>query len=233
AGYQQGAKFINDSIDITAVYSPDPTNPWGDIAGGKSSAQTLYAAGNDIIYAAAGGTGQGVMQAANESSDTVYAIGVDSDQDYLYPGKVLCSMLKLVETAVYESIAAIMDDTWDDDWAGSLTELGLAEGGVGISPMLNTTAIRDGDFTINGTTMSRYEWVQEIANFIKNGTITVSDIPEVVTTTTTTESGSTSGTGETTTTTIATEATIPGFEMWVFIPIIGVAAVINFRKRKK
>ena len=94
---------INPNITVTYVYSPDPTNPWGDIAGGKSVGQTLFAAGNDIVYAAAGGTGIGVMQAANETDD-VYAIGVDSDQDYIVEGKVLCSMLKLLETAVFTTI---------------------------------------------------------------------------------------------------------------------------------
>jgi basic membrane protein A len=93
AGYEQGVEYIDDTINVTAVYSPDPTNPWGDIAGGKQVATTLYSQGIDIVYAAAGGTGLGVMEAADETDDAL-AIGVDSDQDYLYPGKILCSMLK-------------------------------------------------------------------------------------------------------------------------------------------
>jgi basic membrane protein A len=173
AGYEQGAKYINPDIKITSVYSPDPTNPWGDIPGGKETGQNLYSQGNDVVYAAAGGTGIGVMQAANETAD-VYAIGVDSDQDYLAKGKVLCSMLKLVETAVFTSIDGKMQDTW----TATHKELGLKEDGVGISPMNFTQSIKNGNFELNGTTKTRWEWIQDIKAKIISGEIVVSDTPE-------------------------------------------------------
>jgi basic membrane protein A and related proteins len=57
--------------------------------------------GADVIYAAAGGTGVGVLQAA--ADEGILSIGVDSNQNYMHPGKVLTSMLKRVDNAVYEA----------------------------------------------------------------------------------------------------------------------------------
>lgn len=170
AGFEQGSEYINSSINVTSVYSPDPTNPWGDLVGGKSVATTLYSQGIDIIYAAAGGTGLGVFQAADETDD-VMAIGVDSDQDYLYPGTILCSMLKKVETAVYSSIVDIIDGTWTH----GASELGIAQDGVGISEMNYTQSIATADFTFNSVTKTRWEWILDIKAKIIAGTITVGD----------------------------------------------------------
>lgn len=172
AGYEQGAHYINNTVNVTSVYAPDPTNPWVDIAGGKSVGETLYSQGIDIIYAAAGGTGQGVFQAADEGTD-VLAIGVDSDQDYLYPGKILCSMLKKVETAVYSSVEAVVEGTW----AAGASQYGIAQDGVGISGMYNTTTIRDGNFVFGGVTKTRWEWILDIKAKIVAGTIVVDDTP--------------------------------------------------------
>ena len=203
-GYEQGAAYINPNITVTSVYSPDPTNPWGDIPGGKSTGQTLYAAGNDIVYAAAGGTGIGVMQAANET-EGVYAIGVDSDQDYLAKGKVLCSMLKLVETAVFTSIEAKMEDTWTSEHI----ELGIKEGGVGISPMTYTESIKNGYFDFAGSNKTRWEHIQDIVDKIENGQLIVDDdsseFAEIIPT--------------------------PGFE-WLAILILMGLAVIQIRRRR-
>ncbi|MHA2294483.1 MAG: BMP family lipoprotein [Candidatus Hodarchaeales archaeon] len=211
AGYQQGAQYIDPNITISAVYSPDPTNPWGDIAGGKSIAQTFFTQDIDVVYSAAGGTGIGVIEAAGETTDK-YAIGVDSDQDYLSEGSVLCSMLKKVETAVFDSIEAIMDDTFDSTWADNHVELGLAEGGVGISEMAFTEDIKNGDFTKDGTTKTRWEWIQDITAKINDGTIVVDDEPE-----TPTETGQTAF----------------GFEAWSIVPVLGFAALIVLRKKRK
>lgn len=213
-GYEQGAKYVNPNITLTYVYSPDPTNPWGDIAGGKSVGQTLYAAGNDIVYAAAGGTGIGVMQAANETAGA-YAIGVDSDQDYLAKGKVLCSMLKLVETAVFTSVEAKMEDTWRKD----VTEedpyehigLGIKEGGVGISPMTYTESIKNGDFTFKGVTQSRGAHIDDIIDKIEKGQLVVSD---------------TSGQ-------FAEAIPTPGFEWYAIFCLLGLAVIQIRRTRRR
>ncbi|MGV8949816.1 MAG: BMP family lipoprotein, partial [Cypionkella sp.] len=67
-------------------------------------AKAQKAQGSDVIFAAAGGTGVGVLQAA--ADEGILSIGVDSNQNYLFPGKVLTSMLKRVDVAVYNSMKA-------------------------------------------------------------------------------------------------------------------------------
>ena len=78
-----------------------------------------------MVYAAAGGTGIGVYQAAKDAGKL--AIGVDSNQNYIHPGTMLTSMVKRVDVAVYESFKAAKDGTWQ----GGIQILGLAEDGVG------------------------------------------------------------------------------------------------------
>ena len=81
--------------------------------------------GADIVFAAAGATGQGVLKAAADAGK--FGIGVDSDQDNLFPGKVLTSMLKRVDVATYKSFKAAKDGTWK----AGIQVFGLKEGGVG------------------------------------------------------------------------------------------------------
>ena len=211
AGYQQGAAYINKSIKVLYQYSPDPNNPWGDVAGGKQVANTEISQGADVVYAAAGGTGLGVINAANESTTAgkpVYAIGVDSDQDYIAPGVVLTSMVKRVDTAVYDLIETSINDTLTTKYMGQWTQLGLKENGVAISNMTYTTAIKNGDFSNgNFTTQTRWNIVQNIRNKIINGTISVSEFP--------------------TTTTAAS----PGFELPIFF--LAIAAIPIIRKKTK
>ena len=76
-----------------------------------------------MIYAAAGGTGVGVLQTA--ADEGVLSIGVDSNQNHLHPGKVLTSMLKRVDVAVYEAMKA------GADLETGVFSMGLAEDGVG------------------------------------------------------------------------------------------------------
>jgi basic membrane protein A len=226
AGYQQGAHYVDPAIEVNYVYSPDPTNPGGDIAGGKVVGQTFFSGGTDIVYAAAGGTGIGVMQAANETDD-VYAIGVDSDQDYLAEGKVLCSMLKLVETAVFSTI----DDYMQESWTGGATSLGIAEDGVGISNMTYTWAEKQEYYTLNGNNKTRGEHIEDLKTMIVNGSIVVSDLPVKDVTTTTTADVTTTTTVDTTTTT-TTEAPTPGFGILTSIMILSLIAVRILKRRK-
>ena len=80
-----------------------------------------------MVYAAAGGTGLGVYQAAKDAGKL--AIGVDSNQNYLHPGTMLTSMIKRVDVAVYESFKAAKAGTWQ----AGIQVLGLSEEGVGYS----------------------------------------------------------------------------------------------------
>jgi basic membrane lipoprotein Med (substrate-binding protein (PBP1-ABC) superfamily) len=83
---------------------------WNDPVKGGELAKSQIDRGADIVYAAAGATGQGVLKAAADAGK--FGIGVDSDQDNLFPGKVLTSMLKRVDVATYESFKAAKDGTW-------------------------------------------------------------------------------------------------------------------------
>ena len=102
----------------------DTPAAWTVPTKGGEIAKTQIDQGADVVYAAAGGTGVGVLQAAADAGKL--GIGVDSNQNGLQPGKVLTSMLKRVDTAVY---GAFMDAK-DGKLAGGINDLGLKEGGV-------------------------------------------------------------------------------------------------------
>lgn len=243
AGYTHGAKFINPDINISKAFAPDQTNPWTDVAGGRSVAKAFFEDDNDVVYAAAGLSGFGVIQEANATKG-VYAIGVDSDQDYLAPGKVLCSMLKLVETAVFEAIDDKMQGTFDF----KNEDLGLIEGGVGISQMSYTEEEKEKSFYFERycETKTRWEWVQNLSDQIKAGDIEVAiqpdDVPSdedlafdtscpvIPTETEATEIETTTEEAGTTTTEAVSEVPTTGFELISALAILCCFTVI-FRKR--
>lgn len=90
---------------------------------GGEIARAQISQNSDVVFAAAGGTGLGVLQAAEDAG--VFSIGVDSNQNHLHPGSVLTSMLKLVDQAVYDAFT---------DGPGlevGVVQMDLAAGGVG------------------------------------------------------------------------------------------------------
>lgn len=115
AGYVAGAKAANPDITVEVKYlTPDGDfSGFADPAKGKTTAKGLYDSGADVVYHAAGGSGNGVFQAAAEAQKWV--IGVDSDQ-YLTATDdekpyVLSSMLKRVDVSVFEAIKAFQEGT--------------------------------------------------------------------------------------------------------------------------
>ncbi len=174
AGYQAGAHYIHDGTEVTAVYDRLPSpDCWIDFPGGKKAGETLIKQGHDIIFTAAGETGHGTFEAVAEA-ERAYAIGVDSDEDYYHPGKILCSMVKKVETAVYNSIRDVVYGNFSDE----NQQLGIAEDGVGISPMTYTSDIKNGDFTFNSVTKTRWGWIEDIKGKIIDGSIIVPEVPD-------------------------------------------------------
>jgi basic membrane protein A len=131
-GYMQGARDINPKIDVKIAYS----NNFGDPAIGHQMAKAMFDQGASIVYQVAGGTGIGVIQAAKETGH--YAIGVDTDQDGMAEGNVLTSMIKRTDLAV-ETV--IKDYAAGKFPGGQTVTLGLAENGVGLSPMTYTKAL--------------------------------------------------------------------------------------------
>ncbi len=122
-GYVGGAKAAG-ATDVIQNMTGDTPAAWNDPTKGAEITRTQIAQGADVVYAAAGGTGVGVLQAAADAGKL--GIGVDSNQNGLQPGKVLTSMLKRVDTAVYQAFK----DAQDGKFTAGVNDLGLKEGGV-------------------------------------------------------------------------------------------------------
>src|SRR5210317_1003883 len=122
-GYVQGVKSVNP--DATVIQNMTGTTPaaWNDPVKGSELTKAQIAQGADVVYAAAGGTGVGVLQTA--ADEGILSIGVDSNQNYMHPGKVLTSMLKRVDNAVYDAF------TQSANLETGFNVMGLANGGVG------------------------------------------------------------------------------------------------------
>lgn len=124
AGFVAGVMSIDPTIEIKRVY----TGKFDDPAAGKNTALAMIDAKVDVIFHAAGGTGDGVIEAAKEKK--VYAIGVDKDQNSLGKDTVISSMMKRVDTAVY----TVSKQVKDGQFKAGITALGLKEDGVGTAP---------------------------------------------------------------------------------------------------
>jgi len=124
AGFRAGAKHANGDVEVSSAYA----GAYNDPGAGQSIANSMYNDGADIIYHAAGGTGNGVFQAAQEQGR--YAIGVDADQSKSLPeysDVILASMAKRVDEAVFRSIENVANGEFA---GGGVQSLGLDEGGV-------------------------------------------------------------------------------------------------------
>jgi basic membrane protein A len=126
-GYEAGAKKINPQIAVVANFVGVTSEAWNNPPKGKELAVSQYEAGVDIIFAAAGASGLGVFDAAEDKQK--FAIGVDSNQDWTKPGLILTSMLKRVDEAVFSTIA----DSQAGKFAGGIQWFGLANKGVDYS----------------------------------------------------------------------------------------------------
>ncbi|MBL4740983.1 MAG: BMP family ABC transporter substrate-binding protein [Sneathiella sp.] len=124
-GYVEGAKYANPKAEVFQNMTGTTPAAWNDPTKGGELARSQFDRGADVVYAAAGGTGIGVYQAAKDAGKL--AIGVDSNQNYLHPGVMLTSMTKRVDVAVRETFATAKAGTWK----AGIRVLGLKEGGVG------------------------------------------------------------------------------------------------------
>nr|WP_315465258.1 BMP family ABC transporter substrate-binding protein [uncultured Rhodoferax sp.] len=129
-GYKQGALFANPKAEVIGNMTGTTGAAWNDPARGGELAKAQFSQGVDVVFAAAGGTGIGVYQAAKDSGKL--AIGVDSNQNHLHPGTMLTSMLKRVDTAVYNVAKGHKP---------GVTVLGLKEDGVGYAVDANNAKL--------------------------------------------------------------------------------------------
>ena len=123
-GFDQGIKYANPKAELVQTMTGTTPSAWNDPGRGAELARGQFDRGVDVVFAAAGATGIGVLQAAKDSGKL--SIGVDSNQNHLHPGSVLTSMVKRVDVAVYDSFKEARDGTWK---AGT-SVLGLKEGAV-------------------------------------------------------------------------------------------------------
>ncbi|MDR1246074.1 MAG: BMP family ABC transporter substrate-binding protein [Clostridiales Family XIII bacterium] len=151
-GYYAGVLTANPKAKIMGQYADSFSDP----AAGKNIANQYYADGADIIFSAAGATGNGAIEAAKEQNK--WAIGVDMDQNYIAPGNVLTSALKRVDNAMYDISMTMLDGTFA---GGSTVRYDLKNDGVGYATTgdhISPEVIAD---------------VEEIKSLIVNGEIKV------------------------------------------------------------
>ncbi|WKC79781.1 nucleoside ABC transporter substrate-binding protein BmpD [Borreliella tanukii] len=167
-GYEAGAKYANSNIKVVSQY----VGTFGDFGLGRSTASNMYRDGVDIIFAAAGLSGIGVIEAAKELGPDHYIIGVDQDQSYLAPNNVLVSAVKKVDSLMYSLTEKYLETgVWD---GGKTILFGLKEDGLGLvlneNLKSNYSEIYDksleiGQSIINGTIRAPYDKVS-YDNFI-------------------------------------------------------------------
>lgn len=133
-GYAQGVLAANPDAKIIANMTGTTPAAWNDPVKGSEITKAQISQGADVVYAAAGGTGVGVLQTA--ADEGILSIGVDSNQNHLHPGKVLTSMLKRVDVAVYDAMKA-----GESLETGKVLTLGLAEDGVAVAIDENNEAL--------------------------------------------------------------------------------------------
>ncbi|HPJ26475.1 MAG TPA: BMP family ABC transporter substrate-binding protein, partial [Synergistaceae bacterium] len=130
---------------------------------GKELTLAQYDQGADIVMNVASNTGNGILEAANETGK--YAIGVDLDQDAIYPGHILTSMLKRVDQASYKLVKDVVENTFVGD---TVIEMGIASGGVSLTDMSVMKEALGEKFP-----QDLLDKIQALTEEVKNGTIKV------------------------------------------------------------
>lgn len=121
AGYTRGAKHVRPDIRVLSSW----VGSFSDPVTGKEKALRQHGRGADVVFQAAGASGNGVIRAAAEEG--FFAIGVDANQNDMAPGRVLTSMRKKVEEAVFRTAR----DLAEGRMSGGVRNVGLAEGMLG------------------------------------------------------------------------------------------------------
>jgi basic membrane protein A len=124
-GYAQGVLAANPDATVIANMTGTTPAAWNDPVKGGELTRAQISQGADVVYAAAGGTGVGVLQTA--ADEGILSIGVDSNQNYLHPGSVLTSMMKRVDNAVYEAFKTGTEGAFET----GIVVMDLAADGVG------------------------------------------------------------------------------------------------------
>ncbi len=142
-GFREGAKKIHPDIEVVINYVGNTPTAWNDPAKAKEIAKAQIGKGASVIYAAAGGSGNGLFDALKEvngkgpclpkldgdkrTDKCIYGIGVDSNQNYIIPGQIVTSMLKRVDVSVFDTIKKVKEGSL----SGGFSIYGLENNGVG------------------------------------------------------------------------------------------------------
>lgn len=124
-GFRQGARYQRGDIEVRIAFIARDDTGYRNLTRATDLARQQLGAGADVIFAAAGGAGQSVYQAVKQSGKL--AIGVDANQNGLYPGTMLTSMLKRVDVVIEN----LMTDTMKGEWRAGTKVYGMKDGAVG------------------------------------------------------------------------------------------------------
>ena len=125
-GYKQGAAYIDPETKVLVSFA----GTFNDPLKGKELTLAQYSQGADIVMNVASNTGNGILEAAKDSKK--YAIGVDINQDDIYPGYILTSMMKRVDIATYNMIKQVYEGNFK---GGEIVRMDASNGGVGLTDM--------------------------------------------------------------------------------------------------
>lgn len=163
-GYIEGAQYIDPEMKVSTSY----VGAWNDPAKGKEFTMAMYRQKADVVFAVAGETGNGVLEAAKEMGK--WSLGVDSDMQLIYQEKdmeivnhMLTSMLKNVDASVFRAVEKYLNGTLP---MGQEEALGIAEGAVGLAENKYFDAFLDANPEIK-------DQLEDIKAKILDGTITV------------------------------------------------------------
>ena len=165
AGYAAGAREIDPSVRVDVKYA----GSFDDVAAGKELASLLFTDGADIIYTAAGKVGLGAIDAARARPAGDYIIGVDNNQDAVAPGKVLTSMVKHVDIAVFDVAQGVKTG---HRLSGHVV-LGLKDGGISLT---------DFRYTRSAVTAAELARLKTLQQAIISGRISVPNTREALAT---------------------------------------------------
>lgn len=160
-GYDAGAKYINGKIKVDTSFIGVTGDAFNNPPKAKELALMQYSQGADVIFHAAGSSGKGVFDAAEDKK--LFAIGVDSNQNGAKPGRVLTSMIKSVDVAVFEGIKAAKAGSFK---GGETVIHGFANGGIDFALDEHNKSLMTPDIL---------KKIDEIKSSVKSGKIKVPD----------------------------------------------------------
>lgn len=139
AGFQAGATYKDASVRFHQVFLDEAipeANPWNSPTQAQAIASELTNTHNvDVHFAVSGGSNLGIFRAAKDAG--VYAIGVDTDQDYMAKGVILTSVMKRLDVA----LEVLLDDIMAGQFSNKTYSFTLENNGVGLSPMRYTRPV--------------------------------------------------------------------------------------------